>query len=192
MLGGLADPALDSQRIFRVVLEAMAHPGRVVTLPTPVEVPSPLTAGAAALCLVLLDFETPLWLDRQAATTAGIDYLRFHCGVSIVEKPEVAVFALIAGAAAMPSLAVFASGSDEYPDRSTTLIVQVQALRSGTGRRMTGPGIDGEVRLEVEGLSDGFWPMWLENNMLFPRGVDVLLTAGAEAVALPRTVNSEG
>ncbi len=118
MLGGLADPVLDSQRIFRVALEAMAHPGRVVTLPTPVEVPSPLTAGAAALCLALLDFETPLWLDRQAATAEVIDYLRFHCGVSVVEKPEVAVFALIARAEAMPSLAVFASGSDEYPDRS--------------------------------------------------------------------------
>jgi alpha-D-ribose 1-methylphosphonate 5-triphosphate synthase subunit PhnH len=191
VLGGLADPVLDSQRVFRVALEAMAHPGRVLILPTPVEVPSPLTAGAAALCLALLDFETPLWLDRQAATAEVVDYLRFHCGVSVVAKPEVAVFALITSAEAMPPLAVFASGSDEYPDRSTTLIVQVQALRRGSGRRMTGPGIDGEARLTVDGLSESFWSMWRENQALFPRGLDVFLTAGVQVAALPRTVSSE-
>jgi alpha-D-ribose 1-methylphosphonate 5-triphosphate synthase subunit PhnH len=191
MLGGLADPVLDSQRIFRIVLDAMAHPGRVLTLPTLREHPWPLTAGAAAVCLALLDFETPLWLDRQAATGEVIEYLRFHCGVPMVATPEAAVFALVTDAEAMPSLDAFASGSDEYPDRSTTLIVQVRALQPGAGRRMTGPGIDGEARLVVEGLPERFWPMWLRNNTYFPRGVDAILTAGVQVAALPRTVGSE-
>jgi alpha-D-ribose 1-methylphosphonate 5-triphosphate synthase subunit PhnH len=191
MLGGLADPVLDSQRIFRIVLDAMAHPGRVLTLPTLREHPSPLTAGTAAVCLALLDFETPLWLDRQAATAEVIEYLRFHCGVPVVATPEAAVFALVTDAENMPSLDAFASGSDEYPDRSTTLIVQVRALQPGAGRRMTGPGIDGEARLVVEGLPERFWPMWLKNNTYFPCGVDAILTAGVQVAALPRTVGSE-
>jgi alpha-D-ribose 1-methylphosphonate 5-triphosphate synthase subunit PhnH len=190
MLGGLADPVLDSQRIFRIVLDAMAHPGRVLTLPTLREHPSPLTAGTAAVCLALLDFETPLWLDRQAATAEVIEYLRFHCGVPVVATPEAAVFALVTDAENVPSLDAFASGSDEYPDRSTTL-VQVRALQPGAGRRMTGPGIDYEARLVVEGLPESFWPMWLENNTYFPRGVDAILTVGVQVAALPRTVGSE-
>jgi alpha-D-ribose 1-methylphosphonate 5-triphosphate synthase subunit PhnH len=39
----------------------------------------------------------------------------------------------------------------------------------------------------VRGLPDGFWRALRENNDRFPRGVDVLLTAGRHLVALPRT-----
>jgi alpha-D-ribose 1-methylphosphonate 5-triphosphate synthase subunit PhnH len=109
----------------------------------------------------------------------------------VVATPEAAVFALVTDAENMPSLDAFASGSDEYPDRSTTLIVQVRALQPGAGRRMTGPGIDGEARLVVEGLPERFWPMWLKNNTYFPCGVDAILTAGVQVAALPRTVGSE-
>lgn len=191
MLGGLADPVLDGQRIFRNVLDAMAHPGRVVTLPAPPEVPPPLMAGAAAICLALLDFETPLWLDGRAATPGAIEYLRFHCGVPIVATPETASFALIAEPGRMPPPEVFATGTDEYPDRSVTLIVQVEGLRSGTGRRLGGPGIDGEASLGVEGVPEQFWAMLVKNKALFPRGVDVLLAAGTLVAALPRTTRVE-
>lgn len=190
MLGGLADPVLDGQRIFRNVLDAMAHPGRVVTLPAPPELPPPLMAGAAAICLALLDFETPLWLDGAAATPGAIEYLRFHCGVPIVATPETAAFALIAEPGRMPPLEVFATGTDEYPDRSVTLIVQVERLQP-VGRRLRGPGIDGESSLGVEGVPEQFWAMLLKNQAMFPRGVDVLLAAGMLVAALPRTTRVE-
>jgi alpha-D-ribose 1-methylphosphonate 5-triphosphate synthase subunit PhnH len=188
---GLADPILDSQRIFRIVLDAMAHPGRILTLPPPLELPFPLSEGAAAACLAMLDFETPLWLDRVAASREVIDYLRFHCGVPVVPTPDAAAFALIADPEAMLPLEAFASGSDEYPDRSTTLILQVRVLKAGVGRGIRGPGIDGEGRLLVEGLPEHFWSMWLKNHASFPRGVDVIFTAGARVAALPRTVSAE-
>ena len=191
MRAGLADPVLDAQGIFRCVLDAMAHPGRVVTVPSAVEPPPPLGLATAAVCLTLLDFETPLWLDPAARTPEVLEYLRFHCGAPILESRAAASFAVVADALQLPPLGSFQAGSDEYPDRSTTVIVQAGEITEGVGRRLTGPGIDGARRLSVEGASPRIWGMLLENQGLFPRGIDVLITAGSRLVGLPRTTRVE-
>jgi alpha-D-ribose 1-methylphosphonate 5-triphosphate synthase subunit PhnH len=191
MLAGLADPTLDSQRIFRSLLEVMAHPGRIVDVAVELQAPSPLHPAAAAACLALLDFDTPLWLDDAAVRPDVVEWLRFHCGVPIVSRPQAARFALIADPERMPSDA-FDCGTAEYPERSATLIVQVQSLLGGTGRRLRGPGIADEARLEVAGVAGEFW-MWVAaNHGLFPCGVDIVLSAGRVIAALPRTTEVEG
>ncbi len=196
MLAGLRDPVLDSQRIFRIVLEATAHPGRILAVngsQPDQELPLdwPLHAATTAICLTLLDFETPLWLDPAARTPEVMAYLRFHCGCPIVEDPVAAGFAVVAHASAMPALGAFDPGTEEYPDRSATVIVQARTL-AGAGRRLTGPGIESAVHLEADGLPARFWGELRGNQGRFPRGVDVLLTAGASLTALPRTTRVEG
>lgn len=192
MLRGLADPVADSQMIFRAVLDAMAHPGRIVEVPGPLDVPSPLHAAAAAVCLALVDFETSLWLDAKARTSAAVEYLRFHSGAVVVDTPAAASFALIADAASMPALAEFPQGTDEEPERSATLIVQVARLDATDGRRLTGPGIAAEARLRAGGLPPTFWTDIRDNHAAFPRGVDLMLVAGARLAALPRTTRADG
>lgn len=187
---GFADPVVDAQRAFRAVLDAMAHPGRVVTL-TALSAPAPLEAAAAAVCLALLDYDTPLWLDPAAATAEVVAFLRFHCGAPLVEAPAAARFAVIADAARQPSLEAFDPGGDERPDLSATLLLQVAGLAAGRGARLTGPGIEGEARLEVSGAPD-LWPALRANAARFPRGVDVVLCSGARLAALPRTTRVEG
>jgi len=193
MRAGFAEPVLQSQRTFRSVLDAVAHPGRVVDIDDRIEPPRPLHAAAAAIALTLVDFETPLWLDGSVAADAR-DWLRFHTGAVIVDRPAAAAFALVADPARLPVLHSFARGSDERPEHSATLIIQVDGLRSHEGYRLTGPGIAGEARLGVAGMPEAFWDALSENHAQFPRGVDVLLTAGASLAALPRTtrVDREG
>jgi alpha-D-ribose 1-methylphosphonate 5-triphosphate synthase subunit PhnH len=192
MLPGFADPVLDSQRAFRALLDAMDHPGRVVEVPGSETAPNPLHPATAAVCLTLADFETPLWLDARASTLETVAFLRFHCGCRLVDVPEQGRFALISDPGSMPPLSAFDLGSDEFPERSTTLLVQVEGLTSGRGRRLTGPGIKLEARLEARGLPEVFWQGLRRNHGLFPRGVDVLLTAGSQLAALPRTTAVEG
>ena len=192
MRAGLAEPVRDSQRIFRGVLEAMSHPGRVVSVADTGDEAGPLHAAARAVCLALVDFETPLWLDAAARTPEVVEHLRFHCGCPIVDEPGRARFALVADRARMPELDVFDAGTDEYPDRSATLIVQVTSLVEGVGRRLTGPGIPEAARLAAEGLPPGFWDGVRANHARFPRGVDLLLTSGPRLAALPRSTRVEG
>lgn len=189
-LKGLADPVLDSQAVFRAVLSAMARPGRVVAVPAPLDVPAPLPTAAAALCLTMVDFETPVWVDVAAPDVVA--YLRFHCGADIVEAPGAARFALITCPSRIPPLGTFEAGSDERPDRSATLVVSVETIEMGTGHRLTGPGVNGEVRLRAGGLPERFWPEWRANHERFPRGVDVLLAAGPWVAGLPRSTQVEG
>ena len=49
--------------------------------------PSPLHPVTAAVCLTLLDFDTPLWLDDAAARPEAVDWLKFHCGMPLAAEP---------------------------------------------------------------------------------------------------------
>jgi alpha-D-ribose 1-methylphosphonate 5-triphosphate synthase subunit PhnH len=189
VLAGFTNPVLDAQRAFRSVLDAMAHPGRVIEVATPETAPYPLHGAVASLCLTLVDLETTVWLDATAGTAEAREYLQFHCGCRLVDAPGAARFAVIGDPAVMPALSRFDPGTDESPERSATLFVQVASLREGHGRRLAGPGIASEVRLEVTGLPAGFWHGLRDNHALFPRGVDVLLAAGRHVAALPRTTS---
>ena len=181
---GFADPVRQSQQAFRAALDALSYPGRVVTVPGCVAAP-PLGPAQATLALTLVDFETPVWLDEAAAGAAA--WLRFHCGCPIVETPAAARFAFVAAPDAMPPLAAFDAGSDEYPDRAAALVLAVRGL-SGTGDlRLVGPGVPDEAALGAEGLPPDFQAQWRQNRELFPRGVDLFLTDGDRLAGLPRT-----
>lgn len=186
---GFAEPALDAQRCFRAMLEAMSRPGRVQRLDAiSLDPPAPLGRAAAAALLTLTDADTPVWLDAAAAPAA--DWLRFHAGCPLMPDPAEAAFALASGTP--PALSAFSAGTEEEPQDSATLLLQVTALEEGTGRwLLRGPGIETVHRLHVEGLPPDFAAQWAANHTRFPRGVDVLLCAGDSLVALPRSLRLE-
>ena len=187
---GFANPALESQRVFRAILDAMARPGSVLNLASVPSAPGPLDGAAAAICLCLADLDTPVWLDAAARPAAS--FLRFHTGCPITEQPDKSVFAVIAEPSTIADLQAFAQGDPGFPERSTTLIMQVSALAQGSGWVLSGPGIDGTARLSVAGLHPAFAESWRANGDRFPCGVDVILTAGDCVAALPRTTRMEG
>ncbi len=59
------------------------------------------------------------------------------------------------------------------------------------GQNLTGPGIQKESRLKVDGLTGNFWPEWKMNHSRYPLGVDVIFTAGKDLAALPRTTRAD-
>lgn len=187
LLAGFNDTTLDSQRAFRAALDALSRPGRIVTMPDllPGGAPAPLMPATAALALALFDYETPVWLDEAADTPAVRDWLRFHCGCPLVSGKAQARFAILAGTLA--SLDGFDTGTDAYPDRSATLIWQMDSLSEGPPHRLSGPGIAQEETLKINSLHTGFELEWQKNAGLFPRGLDLFLVANNLLAGLPRT-----
>jgi alpha-D-ribose 1-methylphosphonate 5-triphosphate synthase subunit PhnH len=189
---GFADPVRAAQTVFRAVLDALARPGTVHELPALLDPPPPLTPALAAVALALADAETGLWLDAPLAASAEVgDWLRFHAGAGILAEPGDAAFALVADAARLPAFASFAQGTDEYPDRSVTLVLAVDALAAGDGMTLRGPGILDTARLRASPLPSDFAPRMRANRVLFPRGVDLLLAGPGRVAGLPRSVEVE-
>ena len=179
---GFADPVGCAQASFRAVLDAMAEPGRIVAVGRSLDPPAPLDPATAAILLTLVDGETPLWLDPAAA--AAQDWITFHCGAPAA-SPEAAAFALALG---LPDLAAFAAGTHEEPERGATLIVQLPALGHGRPWQLRGPGLKSTATLHATGLPEDFAAQWAANAARYPRGIDLVLCAGASVAALPRTV----
>ena len=184
---GFAEPVLDAQSVFRRMMDAFARPGSPATLGGCVAPPPMIGQAAAALLLALADHETPVWFEDAAVAGASAGWLTFQTGAPVADRPGEASFALLAEPTDIAAWSAFALGESAYPDRSATLILPVAALSGGASLRLSGPGIETETLIAPRGLPSGFVAARAANHALFPLGLDLVLTAGAEAVALPRT-----
>ena len=184
---GFRAPVPDSQQVFRRVLAAMSEPGTVRDVAVDLAPPAPLDRATAALCLTLLDFETPVWLDAAADCEEVRAWLRFHCGCPLVEETDAARFAVMAAPAQMPALDAFPLGSEAYPDESATVILQVPSLEAGEAVTLRGPGIEDCREFRAAGIAGGFWTRRREMEALFPQGVDLVFASGARLAAVPRS-----
>ncbi|MPZ55316.1 MAG: phosphonate C-P lyase system protein PhnH [Rhizobiales bacterium] len=183
------DPGLSAQSSFRSIMDAMARPGTVVSLSEQVAPPHPLSRGGAAVALTLFDQDTPVWLDTALAAASDVAFwLRFHTGAPIVTDPRQAAFAILSDPERAPPFEAFALGTLEYPDRSATLILQVDSLERGLSLSVTGPGVKDRSTLRAMPLPPDLPQRLVTNRALFPRGVDLLLVANTAVAALPRSI----
>jgi alpha-D-ribose 1-methylphosphonate 5-triphosphate synthase subunit PhnH len=188
LAAGFADKVLSAQSTFRSVMDAMARPGTVHQVVAGTGTPGPIMRGTAAIALTLFDHDTPIWLDARMSETSEVaKWLKFHSGAPVLEDSSVCSFALIGNGSALPDLSRFSFGANEFPDRSTTLILQVDSLKHGRAFELCGPGIDGTATLRAMIEPADLFERLAVNETLFPRGIDVVLVSGDAVVAIPRT-----
>lgn len=178
--GGFVDAPTQSAHAFRAILNALAMPGTVNPL-TGANPPAPLSIAAGTAMLTLCDATTPLHLAGPADCQPVRDWIAFHIGAPLVAASK-AQFAL----GRWPDLSPvdrFAIGRPDYPDRSTTLIVEMDEL-SLTGPTLSGPGIQTTAHLSLPETA-----AFQANRALFPLGFDCLFTCGTTIAGLPRSTH---
>lgn len=183
---GFSDLAVESSQAFRSIMQAMARPGRIQPLGGNLSPPEPMLPATAAIALTLCDFQTPLWLSPRLRNARVMQYLRFHSGAPIGAEAEAAQFIFASTEDAVPAPSRLLHGSHEYPDRSATLVLQVQAFVPGAVE-LTGPGIRGSESFGAAGLGTDFWQAMAQNHARFPVGIDVIFAAPGMVAALPRS-----
>ena len=184
-------PVFEAQAVFRLLMDAMARPGRRCRIEADVTAPGLAGPAQAALALTLCDADTPVWRGDTSPTLGA--WLAFHTGAPLTAVPGEAAFAFVGPGDTVPDDLLL--GTPDYPDRSATLVIEVQSFGEGERFHLSGPGIDGQCDIAIDGLPDGFAAFRAANRALFPRGVDVVLTADRDLVALPRSTHfipSEG
>lgn len=188
LAGGFAEPVFGAQETFRAVMDALANPGQVQALNASLQAPPGLAPELAAVALTLCDHDTAVWLDTDLMEAEPIlSWLRFHTAAPLTTDPVRAQFALVSSASALPPLERFGLGTDEYPDRSSTIALHVPSLTGGTDLTLRGPGINDHWHIAPQGLPVDFLEQWASNRALFPRGVDLLLVSGGQVLGLPRS-----
>jgi alpha-D-ribose 1-methylphosphonate 5-triphosphate synthase subunit PhnH len=192
LLPGFEDYGTEANALFRICLDALSRPGTIWPFETHLQSPQPLLPKAAAVLLTLADYETSVWLDEPLASSDAVNsYLRFHSGASRATSPASADFAIVSDVNRMPSLSEFSAGTLEYPDRSTTIIAQVEALTS-SGWTLSGPGIKREIGFSVTPMHERLPYQLVENRRQFPCGVDLIFVTKTHVAALPRSVIVQG
>jgi alpha-D-ribose 1-methylphosphonate 5-triphosphate synthase subunit PhnH len=194
---GFSDTSLGSQSVFRSALEALSYPGRPVWVDITFEAPKAAHASSSGLLLAMLEPGSLLWLSPSLVNTDAATWLTFHTDCKITPNQNDADFAWIKNWDELPSLASFALGTDEYPNHSTTCVIDV-ASETTTGARapsitLTGPGIAqastinqlSATRVQLE----EFVQQWNQNHTSFPRGVDVFFATHTGLIGLPRTTH---
>jgi alpha-D-ribose 1-methylphosphonate 5-triphosphate synthase subunit PhnH len=186
--GGFADPVFDAQAVFRALMDAMARPGSIFPVKAGALPPGPLSVTAGAVALALCDHETPVWIDvaQQGGATVKA-WIEFHCGAPVTHQPNEAHFALVTSPATLIALDNFAQGRQDYPDRSATIVLQVDTLIDGPAMRLEGPGIETVSQFAPAPLPRHFAEQWKQNRQRFPRGVDIIFAAPGCVACMPRT-----
>jgi len=199
------DHTRDSQKIFRVMLEALANPGQVFQLPKTGDFFGNTLPGASrnyahfetlgAFLATLLDHEVTFCLlgdEHIAADLSGVICTSTNCRSVPRDKADY-VITLQPPVSSLP--AQLKPGNLIYPDTSATLICLVPDLlgetpedKKGALLELSGPGVKPGQRLWVAGTSAAFFVSLGEVNVSYPLGIDVFwLTPGGLLVGLPRS-----
>ena len=187
---GFNNPPIDAAHSFRALLTAMSRPGSLQPLPIKLPQVAKLTPAASLVALTLVDHESPVWLDDELNNHVINQFFKFNCNAPLTTDQDQAMLAFFAQCPTQKTLSGFNQGTASYPDQSATFIIQVNSLSHNAGNHtvtLTGPGIQTEQTLNVDGLTKQFWTWSQDNHKKFPLGNDVILAAPDCIAALPRT-----
>jgi alpha-D-ribose 1-methylphosphonate 5-triphosphate synthase subunit PhnH len=177
-------PVVPTQSVYRQLLQAMSHPGRLYTLPLR-EWSCPLLA----VCETLLDHEVSFCVLPGADASWEADI--FALTKARVAALHEADYLVIPGSSSDGAITEANLGDLAFPDRGATFMYVMDGPlpeSTGTGPMLSGPGLARESHPDVNPLDAEEWRQLKALNDDYPLGVDALCLIGeTQVLAIPRS-----
>ncbi|OSN01884.1 MULTISPECIES: phosphonate C-P lyase system protein PhnH [Lonsdalea] len=193
---GFPNPAFGTQACFRKIVKAMSEPGVTVNVPG-VEGLDNISSSTIAVLLTLTSHKTQLFIDNNISNPLLLRTLCLHAHVPITASASEAHYALLNGQMQYfdrhPNnfdLMTFSCGNEMTPEKSTTIILEVDGLNNGRCLKLSGPGVN-NVKIISPHLPAPIRRYLCERPHAFPMGLDFLFTSGKKLLAIPRTTRVE-
>jgi alpha-D-ribose 1-methylphosphonate 5-triphosphate synthase subunit PhnH len=172
--------------IYRQILKAMSHPGRIHRLPTGGFWPS----GLLAIADTLFDHEISFAVVGEAASQRVADKIAASTMACRAASDE-ADYLIVLGPNSNGAVRGAKRGQPEHPDQSATLIYGIQNVGSShtDGVTLTGPGIPGSISPQMGGLDVSELAEIRAVNSEYPLGVDcIFINETDHVLCIPRSV----
>lgn len=175
----------DGQAVFRKVLEAMANPGRRVSIAAQAEKLYGENPVFLALAMTLLDNEVGFFVCKNKKLVEDIALLT----LSNETSPEEADFIFVETEEQLTQVFKKAKcGTLADPQKSATLIIKVSAVSDVTWN-IFGAGVDGTMTLQVPEIAERAMELRKQQEYEYPQGVDMIfITDDGEMFCIPRLV----
>ncbi|HEY4325573.1 MAG TPA: phosphonate C-P lyase system protein PhnH [Mucilaginibacter sp.] len=186
------DEVFDAQEQFRLLLDSMAHPGKINLLPDmDVVPPTGLNKGSALIAFALLNTDVSFH-----ASGVNSKEISSYIALNTTSQPVTvhdADFIFIGGLHHEGILFEAKTGNLPYPEESATFIIDVEttsqeAIDDAILIVLKGPGIKTEERVYIKGIQAELLAAVKEQNTEFPLGVDLMITDQQNRViCIPRS-----
>jgi alpha-D-ribose 1-methylphosphonate 5-triphosphate synthase subunit PhnH len=178
-----------TQNVFRVLVEAMSHPGRVYGLPAH-QANDPWNTALLAVSHALLDHEVTFAFIGENLTLAEDVYAATKARQVAVEEAH---YVIVEGNRTFGQIAAANRGSSAYPDQGATIIYVLPESDSEQASQFTdimlsGPGIKEPFSPQLAGLSAEELTEIRHLNAEYPLGVDCIFLRGeTQIMCIPRS-----
>lgn len=190
------DETFITQKTFRVLLQAMSHPGRVYRLEQKPEVRSQITDkyNLFPVLQTLLDHEVGFCVigtEKEYLKTTISELTR--CPVKDISDAD---FIIVPDGESNGKILKARRGSLEYPDTGATAIYAVESLYDRDNGKpialLKGPGIRNEIAVFIRGLGKNEFSYIKEINSEFPLGIDcIFIDSESRIMCIPRSTKIE-
>jgi alpha-D-ribose 1-methylphosphonate 5-triphosphate synthase subunit PhnH len=174
------DEVFDAQQQFRLILDSMARPGKIGTMPDmDILPPAGINKASAMVAFALLNTDVSFYAEGEGSEQVE-SYIAMNTTASPVSIIE-ADFVFINGLYEADIIFEAKTGTLSYPEESATFIIDVEKIGENPEDgeltlTLKGPGIETTKQVHINGLNPGILKAVREQNMEFPLGVDLVLT----------------